>query len=300
MLERDSYPTISVIIPSYNQGQYLEETLLSVFGQAYPRLEVLVIDGGSTDHTVDILEHYCDQIAYWHSHGDRGQSDAINQGMQRSSGEVVCWLNSDDMYMPGTLLDIGARFKHRTEELLIIHGAGMTMSQDNGKLAVGKQAAVAVAQSALAYQNFILQPSTFWTRQLWRSVGELDLSLDYIMDWDWFVRAAQVGKFEYVPRFYSIYRYHQEHKTSSGGSDRRKEIATLVKKYASPYWAELYTAVNENYAEVKSRLALLNSFRFLPKQHLLWQLLSPNLIPKLNNFWDLITVMNAYASAADD
>jgi glycosyltransferase involved in cell wall biosynthesis len=101
-----NYPSISVVIPSFNQGQYIEETILSVLGQQYPNLEILVIDGGSTDNTIEILKKYSDRISYWHSKKDKGQADAINQGMNLSSGKIVCWLNSDDMYLPGTLLAV--------------------------------------------------------------------------------------------------------------------------------------------------------------------------------------------------
>ncbi|AFY72027.1 glycosyl transferase family 2 (plasmid) [Thalassoporum mexicanum PCC 7367] len=294
MLERQTYPVITVVIPSYNQGKYIEETLLSVLGQNYPHLEVIVIDGGSTDHTVEILQAYDDQIAYWHSQPDQGQSDAINQGMRRSSGQVLCWLNSDDMYLPGTLLDIGLKFRDRTAEMLVIHGGGLTINQDLGSLASDAQISMPIDKQMLTYQNPILQPSTFWTRSLWDKVGELNVSLDYVMDWDWFVRAAQVGQFEYAPRFYSIYRYHDDHKTSSGGEQRRQEIATMVSKYASDYWSDLFRTVDENYQDVVAKVKLMNSISFLPKRHLLWKLLSPQKLSELKSFWDLIAVLNVY------
>ena len=97
------YPKITVVTPSYNQGQFIEATIQSVIGQQYPNLEYIVCDGGSTDETVEILKKYTDKITWWCSEKDKGQSDAINKGMRKATGDIVCWINSDDVLLPGTL-----------------------------------------------------------------------------------------------------------------------------------------------------------------------------------------------------
>jgi glycosyltransferase involved in cell wall biosynthesis len=291
--DTNDYPLISVVIPSFNQGQYIEETLLSVIGQQYPNLEILVMDGGSTDNTIEIIKKYSKYISYWQSQKDTGQADAINQGMRKSSGEILCWLNSDDMYLPGTLLDIGKRFSGLTEEKYLIYGSAVTINESNETLAGGAQIAGFFDEFSLTYTDFIIQPSSFWTRKLWQQVGELNTSYHYVLDWDWFIRAAKVAKFEHVPKFYSVYRYHPFHKTSKGGSERRKEINEIVKTYSSDYWADIYTEVQNIYPEVIDRRDLLISLR-VPKGIRLLPILFPRLKRKLKDYQHLYTVLNMY------
>jgi glycosyltransferase involved in cell wall biosynthesis len=246
-LDGTEYPSLSVVVPSYNQGPYLEETIQSVLGQHYPKLELIVIDGGSTDNSVKILEKYASQISYWHSRKDRGQADAINQGINRSSGDVVCWLNSDDLYLPGTLLDVGRRFAGHTDTCYLIYGA--TVELEHGSKTLYCQPVVSEAYDAfkLTYWDFIIQPSTFWTRKLWVETRDIDIRYHYVLDWDWFIRASKIADFEYVPRFYSIYRLHPHHKTHQGGSARREEVVDVVRRYSSDYWVKLYEAMHRSY-----------------------------------------------------
>ena len=251
-----NYPSISVIVPSFNQGQFIEETLLSIIGQQYPNLEILVIDGGSTDNTVEILEKYSSQIAYWHSKKDQGQADAINQGISLSSGDVICWLNSDDMFMPGALLDVGSRFRERTDESYLIYGATVIIKESDEIISSDAQIPGSFDAFKLTYTSYMSQPSTFWTRKLVQSVGKLEIKYNYVLDWEWFIRASKVTEFEYVPKFYSIYRYHPSHKTSNGGVQRRKEIVEVVENYSSDYWKTIYHKVDKKYEEIDKILSL--------------------------------------------
>lgn len=290
MFDLDNYPLISVVIPSFNQGQYIEETILSVLGQGYPSLEVIVIDGGSTDNTVEILEKYSSQLSYWHSRKDRGQADAINQGMNLSSGDILCWLNSDDMYLPGTLLDIAKRFDKTVDECHLIYGAAAVINEIAGNLDGGADPAASFDPLRLTYSDFIVQPSSFWTRKLWTSTGELDVNYKYVLDWDWFIRASKIAKFEYVPKFYSVYRLHQLHKTSQGGAERRKEIIEVVKKFSSNYWLELYSETERCYEQISETKKVLRSLK-IPKAHLILPMLFPKILLKLKQVQDLSVVL---------
>lgn len=288
-----NYPSISVVIPSFNQGQYIEETIISVIGQQYHNLEILIIDGGSTDNTVEILEKYSSKISYWHSKKDKGQADAINQGINLSSGEVICWLNSDDMYLPGTLLDIGNRFQGKTDKGYLIYGATVNINQSNGQLKASAQSATLFDAFTLTYFDFIVQPSTFWTRELWRCAGELNTSYNYVLDWEWFIRASKFAEFEYVPRFYSVYRYHPLHKTSFGGAERQKEIISVVEKHSSDYWINLYLAVQSNYSTIKLILEFLYKLK-VPKKYLWLPFFFPRIMLHAKRKQDFLSVIYMY------
>ena len=259
------YPLISVVIPSFNQGQFIEQTILSVIGQHYPNLEVLVLDGGSTDNTVDILQKYSQYLDYWHSQKDGGQADAINKGMELSSGDIVCWLNSDDMYLPGSLLDIGERFRGRTNQKLLIHGGALVAKEDSQGNFINAKAQLSAPlenPQGLTYKNFMVQPSAFWTRHLWEVAGVLNPAYSYILDWEWFIRASQKGHFEYVPKYYSVYRYHPDHKTSTGVEKKMQEILDVIGTYSSSERKEIYMTIYNNRDFIQSRLKLYRKFRF--------------------------------------
>jgi glycosyltransferase involved in cell wall biosynthesis len=283
----DSYPLISVVIPSFNQGEYIEETLLSVLGQGYPRLEIIVIDGGSTDNTVVILEKYSSQLTYWHSKKDKGQADAINQGMSLSSGDVLCWLNSDDMYLPGTLLSIGKHFSNKFDSYQLVYGAAVVLNQAGGKLQINAANTAPFDPLKLTYFDYIIQPSSFWTRKLWEKAGKLDIDYNYVLDWEWFIRASKIATIEYIPKFYAICRLHPLHKTSNGGEERRKEIIDVVKKFASDYWIELYVETEKCYEKLSETRSFLTSCR-IPRAHLFMPLLFPKILYKMKKFQDFL------------
>lgn len=295
MLAPDQYPVISVVIPSFNQGLYIEETLLSIIGQQYPNLELIVIDGGSTDNTVEILQQYSSQLSYWHSKQDQGQADAINQGMTLSSGDILCWLNSDDMYLPGTLLDIGKRFQAVTKEYHLLYGATAIIKQTENELNGGVDPSAPFDSLRLTCSDYIVQPSAFWTRKLWCSTGELNINYNYVLDWEWFIRASKITDFEYVPKFYSVYRLHQFHKTSQGGSQRRKEIVDVVNKFSSSYWIDLYTETERCYDQLIKVKKKLIDWK-VPKAHLILLFLFPKLLSKFKNMQDFSTVVRMLGS----
>lgn len=290
-MKNQDYPSISVVIPSFNQGAFIEETLVSVIGQCYPKLEIIVIDGGSTDNTVEVIEKYAEHIHYWHSKQDRGQADAINQGMRLSSGDVLCWLNSDDMYLPGTLLDVGSRFQPHTQKYHLLYGGSLHISQTAERLSSHAQAMSAFDPVRLTYCDFVAQPSAFWTRKLWLAAGELDSDRHYVLDWEWFIRASKLTDFEYVSKLYSLYRFHDAHKSSTGGAQRCKEIVEVVQQYAPTYWQKLYVEVFSHYEQVGQLDSLMSRLN-IPKRHVFFALFFPKLLYKLKRPQDIGTVLS--------
>jgi glycosyltransferase involved in cell wall biosynthesis len=232
------YPKITIVTPSYNQGQFLEETIQSVIGQQYPNLEYIIMDGGSTDNSVEIIKKYEHHLAFWVSEKDEGQSAAINVGFAKSTGEILGWLNSDDMYLPGTLAYIASRLDPNQPE--IIFGNCVHINQEAG-IAFGSDVRKFHAQMNLSLTDYLIQPSSFWTRKAMHLAGALDQSLDFGFDWEWFLRARQAGV-RFVPedKYLSVYRIHGEHKTAIGGERRLQELASIHKKHAGVRYERLF------------------------------------------------------------
>lgn len=235
-------PKISIITISYNQAEYLEDTLRSVIGQGYPNLEYIVMDGGSDDGSVEIIKKYEAHLAYWQSEKDDGQSAAINAGFRRTTGDIIAWLNSDDQYLPGTLHFIANQFvKNGVVESKIVCGQCV----DIYETPISKAGAKNVCERAKSFNiellHFVTQPACFWTLNLWKKIGELDESLHYGMDWEWFIRSSRAGiTFEFVDRFLSINRVHENRKTTLGGNKRTLELANIYGKYHGEIFKNTY------------------------------------------------------------
>ena len=235
-----SLPRISIITPSFNQGHFLEETILSVLGQNYFNLEYLIMDGGSTDNSLDIIKKYESRVAYWVSKKDDGQAAAINSGFEKATGEILLWLNSDDMLMPNVLGYIADMVKD-FGDCLFFGDCLHFRKQPGGPLdAWGSELSNAVEKIDLATFDYIVQPSSWWTRSVWEKVGPLDEKMHYGFDWEWFLRCRDNGiEFKYADKCLSLYRYHSEHKSATGGSARQEELLTIYKKF-NPEKAVLY------------------------------------------------------------
>lgn len=215
---RSTLPKISIITPSYNQGQFLERTIQSVLNQGYPNLEYWVIDGGSNDNSVSILKKYSSQLK-WISEKDHGQTDAINKGMSRATGDVVAYLNSDDVYEQGTLKLVGKYFlKHKnadwiTGDYRIIdeHDKAIQQFVPRYKRCIRRLQ----IPNFLFIVNSIAQPSTFWRMSAAEKVGKFREDLRYCMDFDYWLRMKALYKLDILPEVLSGFRIH---KNSKGGS----------------------------------------------------------------------------------
>lgn len=186
-------PLISVVTPSFQQAQYLETTLRSVLGQGYPRLEYLVLDGGSTDGSEAILRRYAPRLAFWASQPDSGQAAAINQGFARARGDLLTWINSDDWLLPGALASAAQAYQHQPGALLL--GDTLYYAESDGYVLAMPQRDVTLA--CLMYTgkpgSMWHQPGTFIPREVWTRVGPLDEGLHYAFDRDWMCRALAAG-----------------------------------------------------------------------------------------------------------
>jgi len=211
MIDDSSWPRISIVTPSYNQSQFIEETIRSVLLQGYPNLEYIVIDGGSTDGSVDIIKKYERWLAYWVSEPDRGQSHAINKGWQQATGSILAWLNSDDMYMPKVLL-AAAKEAYSSPEAGIWHG--IVSAYENGKdiKFAGKQIPLAELLDQ-AKPLGIRQPAAFFNRRAIEKIGTLDEGLHQFMDFDLGMRISLCYPIIFVPQHWARLRIHKNTKT---------------------------------------------------------------------------------------
>ncbi len=201
---------ISIITPSFNQGQYIEDTILSVLGQDYSNLEYLIMDGGSKDQTLDVIKKYEDKITYWESKKDKGQSHAINKGLSKATGDIVAWLNSDDMYTDNALKRVANIFL-KNPEVDIVYGNVWQCYPKETEKHINKK---------FNPKHFLTgvnmhQPSVFWRRKLHDTIGFLDEELYYTMDYDLWLRLFYNYKSYKTETILSKFRCHEEAKTSN-------------------------------------------------------------------------------------
>lgn len=180
-------PRITIITPSYNQGQYIEETILSVINQDYANLEYIIIDGGSTDNTVDIIKKYADRITYWVSEKDTGQSNAINKGFRKATGDIINWINSDDQLMPGALQKVAASFLQHPD-VIMVHGRIEYFGETDPYYS--RNLPKKDLTTRYAAHICMPQPACFYKKKLIDEQGLLDESLHFSMDTDLFIRAG--------------------------------------------------------------------------------------------------------------
>ncbi len=204
---------VSIITPSFNQAPFLERTIQSVLAQTHPDIEYIIIDGGSTDGSVDIIRRYADarKLAFWVSEPDQGQTEAINKGFARAKGQVLAWLNSDDTLEPQAAAEAVAYLREHPEVGMVY---GDTNFIDSKGDVIGKFPA-RQTDYRLLRQGFVHVPqqASFFRADLWRQVGPLDPSFYFAMDYDLWVRLARVAHLVYLPRLWANFRLHGDAKT---------------------------------------------------------------------------------------
>lgn len=223
---------VSVITPSFNQARFLPDTLASVGEQDHDDIEHIVIDGGSTDGSVEVIQAHADQLAFWVSEPDEGQTDALCRGFDRATGEIFCWLNSDDLFEPWTLREVVDFFESHPH-VDFIYGDGTWISEDGTVLKPKREHSFA-RFVFLHDHNFILQPSAFWRRSLYERVGGLDRSFNLAMDADLWARFAEITKPVHVARPWSRMRSYPEQKNTALRGASLEEMERIRSRYSSP------------------------------------------------------------------
>lgn len=228
-----SWPRISVVTPSFNQGHFLERTILSVLNQNYPNLEYIIMDGGSTDGSAEIIRRHERHLARWVSEKDGGQGDAIRRGFRLCTGRILAYLNSDDVYLPDTLRRVGRLFRDRPGIDVVYGNKYLTDEEDR---VVGERRLTPyirpISSLGFLYGGFgISQPAAFWTRDMYYKVGEIDPAFVHCMDTDLFVRfAMHRARFQFVREYLAGGRIHQSSKTSTLRHVARQEVRTIEAK----------------------------------------------------------------------
>lgn len=219
-------PRISIVTPSFNQAQYVEWTVRSVLLQRYPDLEYIVMDGGSTDGTRQILQRYADRFAHYESAPDAGQADAVARGLARSTGSIVGYLNSDDMLAPGALRFV-AEFFAGHPEVDAVYSHRCTVDENNR--AVSYWILPRHSNWLMTRWDLIPQETCFWRRSLFERAGNVDPSFQFALDYDLFVRCMRAGRFARVNRFLGAFRFHSQAKTATLLGDLGQEEIRRVR-----------------------------------------------------------------------
>ncbi|MCK6581559.1 MAG: glycosyltransferase [Anaerolineales bacterium] len=220
---------VSIITPSYNQAKYLEQTILSVLDQDYPRIEYIVMDGASTDGSVEIIRKHAGRLSYWESIKDEGQADAINKGFARARGEIVAWLNSDDYYLPGTISKAVKVFEENPDVVLVY---GNMLAVDKNSQTFNTLTYRQLTLEDLLCFQIIGQPAVFMRRSALQQTSGLDLTFHFLLDHLLWIKIAKQGRILHVNQTWSAARYHAEAKNISKAAEFGREAFRILETIA--------------------------------------------------------------------
>jgi glycosyltransferase involved in cell wall biosynthesis len=204
-------PLVSIVTPSFNQSRFLEAAIRSVLALDYLHIEFIVIDGGSTDGSVEVIQKYADKLAFWVSEPDMGQADAVNKGFAQAKGEIFAWLNSDDTYEPYAVSE-AVGFLQENSRIGMVYGDAYFIDEKGRVIGRFPAAQTNYRRLRRGYVH-IPQQAAFWRASLWKQVGALDTSLYFAMDYDLWVRLARISELRYHPRVWANFRLHGDSKT---------------------------------------------------------------------------------------
>ncbi len=240
-------PKITVITTCYNHAPYIEATLQSVINQGYPNLEYIVIEGGSSDNSQEIIERYRDYLTDFLIEPNTRQIDKLIEGFSRATGDILCMLNSDDVFEPGVLEEV-AEFFLNNPQAQVVYG-NYSWIDSKGNL-MSRRKEIGFNRFIFMYDvNYIPQPSTFWRRDLYEQVGGLTQDIDVALDTDLWIKFADVTSIYHIPRFWSKYRIHPKQKSLNSNEKLSNEMSAIRKRYKQnePKWSII----------IKSKLAKL-------------------------------------------
>ncbi len=220
-------PLISIVTPSFNQAEFLGATINSVLAQGYPKLEYIVQDGGSQDGTLKVLEELSGSLAHWESTPDGGQANAVNLGMRRATGDILAWLNSDDLLLPGSLAYVAAHFE-RHPEVDVVYGNRILIDAEGRD--IGRWIMPPHDEETLRWADYVPQETLFWRRGIWEAIGGcLDEDFHFALDWDMLLRFREAGaRMARLPRFTGAFRIHDLQKNYTIGHVHGREVRKLI------------------------------------------------------------------------
>jgi glycosyltransferase involved in cell wall biosynthesis len=298
-------PLVSIVTPSYNQGEFLEETIRSVLEQDYEPIEYIVVDGGSTDGSVDLIRRYEDRLAWWTSEPDGGQPQGLNKGFARSTGELMGFLNSDDTLLPGAISRLVGELE-RDPQALLAYGDAVYVDERHGETRYGKSEVWGVVSMARLATGTVMQPASLWRRRAWELAGPLDEGYQVLFDVLFFLNMARFGPASYVEEPLATYRIHPESKTANatriahteelmrvadeffGGPDLPEELRPHARDARAGYYRRAAWGYYSSGDIAAARSALLRSVPLRPRMsrktaRLLARTLTPEPVVRLRH-----------------